>query len=165
MLESLLERDATLGASPGHDDYRPDWATAELAIRVLEAKRPDFLFVGLGDTDEHAHAGNYGAYVAALVRADTFLGSLRAVLAADGVRGRNTTVMVVTDHGRSTGFRDHGGGFPESRFAFLMVSGPGVPRGEGPGAEVTLGDVGRGAARILGVGGEDTAFTHWLTAR
>ncbi len=165
MIEAMLERDAALTASPGHDDYRPDWATAELAIRVLEAKRPDFLFVGLGDTDEHAHAGHYAAYIGALERADAFLGALRAVVANDGERGRNTTIMVVTDHGRSAGFRDHGGGFPESRYAFLLISGPRVPRAAGPGDVVTLGDVGRGAGRLLGVGGEDTPFTRWLTAR
>lgn len=165
LIEALLERDAGLSPLPGAADYRPDWATAELAIRVLEAKRPDVLFVGLGDTDELAHAGNYPAYVAALVRADAFLGALRATLAAEGARGRNTTVMVVTDHGRSYGFRDHGAAFPESRFGFLLVSGPRVPRGEGPGANVTLADVGRGAGRLLGVGGEDTPFTEWLTSR
>ena len=165
LIESLLERDAALSPSPGAADYRPDWATAELAIRVLEAKRPDVLFVGLGDTDELAHAGNYAAYVTALGRADAFLGALRATLAAEGERGRNTTVMVVTDHGRSYGFRDHGAAFPESRFGFLLVSGPRVPRGEGPGAEVTLGDGGRGAGRLLGVGGEDSPFTTWLSVR
>lgn len=164
-LESLLARDADLSPAPGAADYRPDWATAELALRVLEVKRPDLLFVGLGDTDELAHAGNYAGYVTALSRADAFLGSLRAVLALGGERGRATTVMVVTDHGRSHGFRDHGAAFPESRFGFLLVSGRTVPRGVGPGAEVTLADVGRGGGHLLGVASENTPFTEWLMSR
>lgn len=164
-LEQLVETAKTIGPGPGHDDYRPDSATAEIALRVLETKHPDFLFVGLGDTDEHAHMGNYDGYTAALEKADAFVGDVRARLAWLGERGQKTTIIVVTDHGRSQGFRDHGAAFPESRFGFMLVAGPLVSRGSGPGVDVSLSDVGRGAGKLLGLPGDATPFTRWIGAR
>lgn len=164
-LEALVENARSLGPGAGHDDYRPDFATAEIALRVLETKRPDFLFVGLGDTDEHAHAGNYEGYVAALTQADAFVGDVRARLGWLGERGQKTTILVVTDHGRAKNFRDHGGASPESRFGFMAVFGPTIERGAGPGADLSLGDVGRGAAKLLELPGDSTPFTRWLSAR
>jgi len=164
-LVELVDNARAGGSGPGHDDYRPDAATAEIALRVLETKHPDFLFVGLGDTDEHAHMGNYEGYVGALTQADTFIGDLRARLSWLGERGQKTTLIVVTDHGRAQNFRDHGGAYPESRFGFMLVSGPQVTRGSGPGVDVSLSDVGRGAGKLLGLPGESTRFTRWISAR
>ena len=164
-LAALVDGARSIGPGAGHDDYRPDYATAEIALRVLETKRPDFLFVGLGDTDEYAHAGNSEAYVSALVQADTFVGDVRGRLAWLGERGQKTTIIVVTDHGRAKNFRHHGAAYPESRFGFMVVSGPLVERGAGPGVDLTLGDVGRGAAKVLDLPSEPTSFTHWIAAR
>lgn len=167
ILDAMLARAASEGPGPGHDDYRSDARTAEIALRVVDTKHPDFLFVGLGDTDEHAHMGNYEGYVAALGHADDFLGRLRTTLDAQGERGRNTTIFVVTDHGRSEDFRNHGGAYAESRHGFMMVSGPRVPQKTGPGVAVTLSDVGRGAARVLGLPTEyePSTFTRWVVGR
>lgn len=164
-LDSLVDAAKTMGPGPGHDDYRPDAATAEIALRVLETKHPDFLFVGLGDTDEHAHQGNYDGYVSALTQADSFVGELRGRLGWLGERGQKTTIIVVTDHGRAANFRDHGGATPESRFGFMLVSGPLVARGTGPGTDVSLSDVGRGAGKLLGLPAESNAFNRWISAR
>lgn len=164
-LEELVESAKSLAATPGHDDYRPDHATAEVALRVLETKRPDFLFVGLGDTDEYAHQGNYDAYANALARADAFVGDVRARLTWLGDRGQKTTLIVVTDHGRAKNFRDHGGATPESRFGFMAVTGPLLERGGAPGVDVAISDVGRGAAQVLGLPGEPTPFSRWISAR
>ena len=164
-LDTLLAAAREAGPGPGHGDYRPDVSTAEIALRVLETKRPDFLFVGLGDTDEYAHASSYDGYLGALVKADAFVGEVRARLAYLGERGQKTTLIVVTDHGRAQNFRDHGGAFPESRFGFMMVEGPLVGRSNGTGNNLTLGDVGRGAGALLGVAHEPSAFGRWITDR
>lgn len=120
-----LERGAKARAAPGKHDYRPDEHTATLALRVLEEQRPRLMFVGLGDTDEHAHNGNYPAYLRALDRADRFLAELDHTLERMGEAER-TTVIVTTDHGRSDSFCHHGAAFQESRRVWLVAKGAGI---------------------------------------
>jgi hypothetical protein len=110
--------------TPGHGAYRPDRATAELALQYLEETRPDVLFLGLGDPDEHAHRGDYAGYLSAIRRADDVLGRLSSTLARMGERGARTHVIVTADHGRSADFKDHGGFAPESARVWLVASGP-----------------------------------------
>lgn len=109
---------------PGAGDFRRDRATAELAVAHLEHERPDFLFLGLGEADEYAHHGDYVDYVGAIVLADRILGDVLATLERMGDRGARTHVFVTTDHGRSYGFRDHGGRYPESGRVWLVAAGP-----------------------------------------
>jgi hypothetical protein len=109
--------------------YLPDEHTAAEALAYLESKRPRFLWVALGDTDEWAHAGAYGNYLDALRAADRFVGDLAATLGRMGERGARTAIFVTADHGRDPGFRDHGG--PPSAPVWLLARGPGIaPRGE-----------------------------------
>jgi hypothetical protein len=126
-----LERGRHASACPGHDDYRPDAHTAALALAYLEAEAPRFAFVALGDTDEHAHAGDYGGYLDALTRADHFVGEIDA-LAQEWTRaGEPTVVVVTTDHGRAANFRDHGSEHPESQDVWMIAAGAGVaPQGK-----------------------------------
>jgi hypothetical protein len=109
---------------PGAGDFRRDRATAELALAHLEREQPDFLFLGLGETDEYAHHGDYVDYVGAIVMADQILGDILAALDRMGERGARTHVFVTTDHGRSHSFREHGGRYPESSRVWLVAAGP-----------------------------------------
>ena len=74
---AIVDRASQASPLPGEGDYRPDAFTAPLALRVLETTRPRFLFVGLGDADEHAHRGYYRGYLDALHASDAFLGEAR----------------------------------------------------------------------------------------
>jgi bisphosphoglycerate-independent phosphoglycerate mutase (AlkP superfamily) len=85
--------------------------------------RPEFLFLGFGETDEHAHAGHYMSYYRALARVDDFIGRLQAQLKEMNTQGHPTYLLVTTDHGRSRNFRDHGQRYPESAESFLLVDG------------------------------------------
>lgn len=109
---------------PGHGDYRPDKLTAEAALAYLEKERPDVLYVGLGDPDEHAHHGDYDAYVESLTDADAVVGKILEALARMGPRGQRTHVLVTADHGRAADFRNHGGQAPESARSWLVATGP-----------------------------------------
>jgi hypothetical protein len=122
---ALLEEGAAAAPWPGGGEYRPDAHTAALALRVSEVLRPRFLFVALGDTDEHAHHGDYAAYLGALRAADRFLGDLERDLEQLG-DAKRTAIFVTTDHGRSAGFRDHGGAWPESARTWLVAKGAGI---------------------------------------
>lgn len=150
--EAWLTRGRRANAWPGEGDYRPDAFTEELALRVLERDTPAFLFVGLGDTDEHAHHGDVEAYAKALAGADAFLAKLESKLEQMGERGRRTAVLVTCDHGRNEGFRDHGGQSPESGRVWLVAKGAGVgARGEVHTRGRTLSDVRPTVRKLLGV--------------
>lgn len=127
LLGPVLERAAQSSPSPGHGSYRPDALTAELALGWFEQHRPGYFFLSLGDTDEHAHDGDYARYLAALREADRQIGRLVAITDAWAREGHRTSLFVTTDHGRSTGFRDHGRAHPESARAWLVAAGGPIP--------------------------------------
>jgi hypothetical protein len=120
-IATLIDTGARASAWPGEGDYRPDAFTAAIALRYLATARPRFLFVGLGDADEHAHRNDYSRYLDAVHEADAFLGDLLVVLDGMGARGRHTTVVITADHGRAYNFRDHGGRYPESARVWLVA--------------------------------------------
>lgn len=138
---------------PGSGDYRPDVRTAALALDYLEREQPDVLFLALGDSDEHAHHGDYDGYLRALEQADGVIRRLLAVLDAMGERGRATHVFVTADHGRARDFRSHGGFAPESSRVWLVAAGPRIrPRGVSRSPrERHLADVAPTVEAVLGV--------------
>jgi len=133
---SRFERDSTVRAAleraeptapwPGNGDFRRDRYTAELALAYLKAEQPDFMFVGLGETDEFAHQGNYAGYLDALSEADHYIGELAAALDGRAAQGVSTALFVTADHGRAAGFREHGRPFPESARVWLVAAGSAI---------------------------------------
>ncbi|MBV9948854.1 MAG: alkaline phosphatase family protein [Myxococcales bacterium] len=153
-MAALLDAGQRSAPFPGEGDYRPDAITSAIALRCLLTQRPRFLFVGLGDPDEYGHRNDYRGYLEALHGADRFLGSLSAALESMGARGRHTTVLVTTDHGRAYDFRDHGTWYPESGRVWLVASGSGL---RAPGAapvtsrKHTLAEVAPTVRTLLGL--------------
>jgi hypothetical protein len=157
VIASLLDASRHVSSFPGQGDYRPDTLTARIALRYLATARPRFLFVGLGDADEYGHRNDYRGYLKAIHESDEFLGELSVTLEAMGARGRHTTVLLTTDHGRAYDFRDHGMWHPESGRVWLVASGEDVRR-RGLAATPrhhTLLDVAPTVRALLGItGGE-----------
>lgn len=110
---------------PGADDYRPDNATARVALAYLRAHKPNFAFIGLGDTDEHAHHNDYSRYLAAIHDADATLGAVYDWLKEQERMGTRTLLIVTADHGRSNGFAQHTN-CPEAARVWALVAGSGV---------------------------------------
>lgn len=152
-LSSTLQAAIAAAAFPGDEDYRPDEFTAGAALAYQELVHPRLLFVGLGDTDEYAHRGDYGGYLSALRRADDTIGALADTLERSGEGGQGATLLVTADHGRADNFRDHGGNFPESARTFLFALGPRVAaRGiVCPGRPLRLADIGATARALVGL--------------
>lgn len=142
-----MERAAEEGPAPGHGGYRADARTAEIALAYARARAPRFFFVGLGDTDEHAHAGDRRGYEAALARADAFVAELTRVYAA---RGGRWAIVVTSDHGRSAGLRDHGAAWPESRRTWMVAGGTVRPVLAAPRGQGRLRDVAPAILDLLG---------------
>ena len=123
---SALHRAEPEAPWPGNADFRRDRFTAALALAYLKAEQPDFLFVGLGETDEFAHQGNYAGYLDALKEADQHVGELSEALAERAAQGARTALIVTADHGRAAGFVDHGRPFPESARVWLVAAGSAI---------------------------------------
>jgi hypothetical protein len=126
-LGPMWERASQSSPAPGHGSYRPDARTAELALGWFEQHRPSYFFLSLGDTDEYAHEGDYAGYLGALQEADRQIAKLVAIADGWATEGHRTSFVVTTDHGRSSGFRDHGRDHPESARAWLVAAGGPIP--------------------------------------
>ncbi|HTJ82697.1 MAG TPA: sulfatase-like hydrolase/transferase, partial [Polyangiaceae bacterium] len=157
---ALLQAAGNDDRSPvGDGEYRSDVHTRAIALAYFERTTPAFMFVSLGDTDEHAHDGDYAGYVEALRGADRFVGDLVGLSAS---LGRPTVVLVTADHGRADDFRDHGRDHPESARSFLIAAGAGIPaRGWVSSPEPRhLADVAPTIAALAGVDFEPDATEH-----
>lgn len=126
-LRDWLQDGAIHAGYPGYGDYRPDVHTARIALRYLETKTPRLLVIGLGDADEYAHRGDIAGYRRAIRRADEVLAELDRTLARMN-EGRETAVIVTTDHGRSHSLQAHGARYPESQRVFVAAFGVGIAR-------------------------------------
>lgn len=160
-LGELVAVGETSAPYPGHDGYRPDVATAAIALEYFRTVKPALFHIGLGDTDEYGHRNEYGSYLTALARADALIGDLADLLDTMGDEGRKTTVIVTPDHGRNSDFRDHGVFRPESARTFVLAFGGGVRvRGVAcPTRDVTLADIAPTIRVLMGLP-RDTADGH-----
>ncbi len=108
--------------------FRDDEKTADLALQYLAHAQPQFLFIGLGETDEFGHLHDRKAYLNALKAADSAIARIREQLVDSCRAGRKTLLIVTTDHGRSHQFVGHGRDAPESGRSFLLMEGLGLQR-------------------------------------
>jgi hypothetical protein len=119
----LLHAGVEAGPGPGGKDFRRDRQTARLALHYLRERRPRFLFLGLGEPDEYGHGDDYRGYLRALRGADAVIGEVEQALGELAAAGRDTLLIVTTDHGRSKSFQHHGEAHPESARVWLVAAG------------------------------------------
>jgi hypothetical protein len=137
------------------DDSREDSLTFQVALEHLKRSSPRVFYIGLGDTDEHAHSARYDKYLRALRDTDTNLKLLWEELQSRPQYRGTTTMIVSTDHGRGTaprGWRDHGAETAGSEAIWIAVFGPDTPAlGERTNtAIVTQSQVAATLAALLG---------------
>ena len=99
------------------------------AVEYLKVARPRLLFVGLGETDEWAHAGAYAEFLDAAHLGDSYLKELwDLVQSMPEYRGK-TTLIVLPDHGRGEGpeWTSHGEKIPVSEQTWMAFIGPDTP--------------------------------------
>ncbi len=146
----LIGRGSDAEPAPGYGDYRPDEYTADLALALFERQRPTLLFVGFGDTDEHAHHDDYLSYFHALAQFDEWLGQMQQAAARLREAGHAVTFFITTDHGRDHSFASHGGN-PEAARTWLVAAGDGVKhRGPQTGSH-QIADISPTIAQLLDV--------------
>lgn len=139
--------------NPGLGSREPtDTLTMRLAFEAIREGQSRVLFIGLGDSDELAHAGEYDQVLTTLNRDDDFIGEVWRMVGSDPLWRGHTTLIVTTDHGRgeapdggiaAEGWREHGSarayaldpsdyelkwpqGFAGSDSTWLAAIGPGI---------------------------------------
>ncbi|HEY2941564.1 MAG TPA: dienelactone hydrolase family protein, partial [Vicinamibacteria bacterium] len=154
-LLNQLQADTT----PAANGVRHDSFTFAAALEYVRAARPRVLYLGLGETDDWAHAGRYDHYLHSAQRFDRFTRQLwDEMQRMDQYRGR-TTFVITTDHGRGGApveWKSHGEKVPTSANIWIAVMGPDTPAlGERAQTEtVTQSQV---AATVAAALGEDFA--------
>jgi Type I phosphodiesterase / nucleotide pyrophosphatase len=111
-----------------------DAVTFRLALGYLKKYQPRVLWLGLGQSDDWAHARRYDRVLDYLHLADSWIEELWQTLQSDErFRGR-TTLVITTDHGRGRTPQDwaeHAAGIDGSQDIWLAIIGPDTPaRGE-----------------------------------
>jgi hypothetical protein len=116
------------------NNTRHDLLTFECAKNYLAKHHPKILYLGLGETDESAHLGNYDAYLQKLHQADAMIAELWYYVQTDPFYKNNSSFIITTDHGRGRkekNWSKHGFWIGGSGETWLALLGTGIaPTGE-----------------------------------
>ncbi len=121
-------------ASMHQSKTRHDQLTFLTAREYIELHHPSVLFLGLGETDELAHAGRYDLYLQQAADIDRMIADLWYLVQTDPYYRDSTTFLITTDHGRGwkpNKWTTHGFWAEGSGDIWMAVLGPDIlPAGE-----------------------------------
>lgn len=122
-----LQSDA-LRDLPDWHGSRKDKYTFELGMYYLKKHCPRVLYLSLVDSDEFGHKKDYPGYVRSLRTYDEYLDEVITTLGSLGEYGRNTTLLLTTDHSRGAGplWSDHAITTNSEKNVFFYAYGRGV---------------------------------------
>lgn len=107
-----------------------DSLSFRMALAYLHKHQPRVMWLGLGQSDDWAHARRYDRLLEYLHLVDRQLGELwRTVQAMDAYRDR-TTLIITVDHGRGRtpdDWIDHDAGIQGSQDIWIAILGPQTP--------------------------------------
>jgi hypothetical protein len=113
---------------------RHDLLTFLTAREYIGQHHPSVLFLGLGETDECAHAGRYDLYLQQATDIDRMIADLWYLVQTDPFYRDSTTFLITTDHGRGwkpNKWTTHGFWAEGSGDIWMAVLGPDIqPAGE-----------------------------------
>ncbi len=135
-------------------DNQIDVITMQVAREYLLKHKPRVLFIGLGETDEWAHARRYDRYLHAANRADAFTAKLWELLQSLPEYKDQTSLVLACDHGRGNTIRDwtdHGAKIEGAEFIWSAVLGPDTPAmGVRSDVSATLSQIAATLATLVG---------------
>ncbi len=113
---------------------RFDMLTLVAAKAYIKSKQPKVVFIGMGETDEHAHHGRYDLYLQAAAQFDNAIAELWYYVQTTEQYRNKTTFIITTDHGRgndAAGWKVHGPLTKGSGNTWMAIIGPDTaPLGE-----------------------------------
>ncbi|MBX3376985.1 MAG: hypothetical protein KF678_08280 [Phycisphaeraceae bacterium] len=124
----------------------------------IAANTPRLCFIGLGETDEWAHEGDYANYLKAAHRSDAYIRELWDFCQSHPTYKGTTTFIITTDHGRGdhdggpTAWFNHNAQTPGCEAIWIAILGPDTPAlGERRDtSEVTQAQIAATIAALLG---------------
>lgn len=127
------------------DDGRCDRDVTSLALSWLQSHEWAFAFVYLHNTDKTGHGCGWmsDSYLKAIANADRCIQSICDSLPED------TTVIITSDHGGHD--NTHHSDQEEDMTVPFMIYGPGIPRGEEIGRQVSIMDIAPTVIHFLGI--------------
>jgi arylsulfatase A-like enzyme len=137
-----------------------DVLTYRIGLEYLKAHRPRILWLGLGQSDDWAHARRYDLVLDYLHLADREIGELWQTLQSmDAYRGK-TTLILTADHGRGrtpADWAEHDAGIQGSQDIWVAILGPDTPAsGEAMNVpDVTQSDIAATLLQQLGLDWKD----------
>ena len=126
----ISDQEKLLNELQADTGVRSDSITFQYAMEYLRRVRPRVTFIGFDETDQHAHAGRYDAYLMAAHRADRMIATLWQWVQSQPDYRDQTTLLITTDHGRGSGknnWRKHRLLASGSRHIWFAVIGPDTP--------------------------------------
>ena len=107
-----------------------DVISFRIAEAYIEANSPRLTWIGLGNSDDWAHADRYDRLLVYLNRVDRLIGELWDGLQANPRYKDQTTFIITTDHGRGLkgkNWSEHDCSIPGSEWIWAVVVGPDTP--------------------------------------
>lgn len=136
------------------EGVRYDALTTLGAVEEIMIHRPRVLFVGLGETDDWAHAGKYERYLLTAQQNDQFLKKLWDTTQSIDQYRDKTLFLVTSDHGRGDGregWKNHSVLLNGSERIWIAAFGAGLCRqGIDAGGRFEQAQVAATVARALG---------------
>ena len=131
-----------------------DIVTHRGAMEYLVRHRPRVLYVGLGETDEWAHARRYDLYLESAQRSDRYLREIWETLQSLPEYRDKTALVLTTDHGRGGTQRDwinHSADTPGAEYIWVAAMGPGIAAsGVRENVQVTQSQIAATLATLVG---------------
>lgn len=133
---------------------RYDIFTFKGALEYMKSKKPRLIYVGLGETDDWAHAGRYDLYLESARVNDDLIRELWEYAQSDETYRGKTALVITTDHGRGDGregWKNHSEQLAGSENIWIAVMAPGVEAlGVRKDIRVVQGQVATTVAHLLG---------------
>jgi hypothetical protein len=131
-----------------------DMITFQAAKEYLVKHQPRVLYIGLGETDEWAHARRYDLYLEAANHSDRYLRELWELLQSLPQYKEKTALVVTTDHGRGLGsdWTNHSAQTAGAEYIWIGALGKDVPSlGVRENTETTQSQVAATLAALLDI--------------
>lgn len=149
LLADLMRNTHRLWESCGYDAF-----TFNMAREHFKRAKPRVLFIGLGETDEFAHQGEYDHYLTSANKFDQYAREIWETAQSMPEYKDQTTLILATDHGRGgppDGWRHHGAKTEGSDRVWIGILGPDTPaRGDSPLPKANQNQVAATLAAFLG---------------
>ncbi len=108
-------------------DVRLDAFTFYYGLEYMKKNKPRVMYFAFDETDDFAHAGEYGAYLNSAHTTDGFVNELWNYLQSEPAYKGKTTMILTSDHGRGPGPEDwkhHGAKIAGADQVWMAVIGP-----------------------------------------